>query len=360
MYNVLFFLQLPPPVHGASVCNSIVVNSEEVKMSVEINILPIKFSSSISDMQKTGISKFLKIFPMAYKLICHLIFKRPRLVYFTLSPVGSAFYRDLLFVAIIKIFRVKILYHLHGKGIKKKTTALHQILYRFAFSNSSIICLSSALTGDIDEVKSNADIYICANGVDSMTVSPTNNEKIEVLFLSNLLPDKGIYEYFNVVNRLISSGVLVNVNLAGPFNSKFSESDLEELLIEMPKVATSFNYHGSVTGVQKWELLNKADILIHPTKNDAFPLVIIEAMASKCAIVSTDQGGIPDIINSDFGYVCPTGDSEALYSAIFYLATDKTKLNLYQDNAYLEYKLNYTVTMFEKNISNIINRIVER
>jgi glycosyltransferase involved in cell wall biosynthesis len=44
------------------------------------------------------------------------------------------------------------------------------------------------------------------------------------------------------------------------------------------------------------DLLDAADVLIHPSSIDAFPTALIEAMAASVPIVATDVGGIPEIV----------------------------------------------------------------
>jgi glycosyltransferase involved in cell wall biosynthesis len=359
MNKVLFFVQLPPPIHGAAVCNQNIVNSKVIARDISVRLLPIKFSNTITEMQKNGVWKLLKIVPLGIKLILEIIFNRPKAVYFTISPIGTSFYRDLLFVSIMKIFGLTIIYHLHGKGIADQTSRIKQTLYRFTFSNTYLVCLSERLSKDVDSVKSNAVVFVCPNGVETLDVVPSNcTATIELLFLSNLLPSKGLYEYLNMAKLLVEKGYDVNINLAGPFNNKFKEVDLNRILTESPELSNRFMYHGSVAGVKKWELLERSDILVHPTRNDAFPLVILEAMASACAVVSTDQGGIPDILEcGDFGSVIPVGSEEKLFDSTLKLITDSERLAECQKNARKEYLEKYTMHSFENNILKILKKV---
>ncbi len=358
MDKVLFFVQLPPPIHGAAICNQTIVDSAVISEEIEVRVLPIKFSNSITEMQRNGVRKLLKMFPMMLKLTYELVFNRPKLVYFTISPLGFSFLRDTLFVAIIKIFGIKVLYHLHGKGIADQKSHFRKYLYKFVFKNTHIICLSKKLAKDIEVVKGNAVVSICPNGVDKEEFgNPLVTNVIELLFLSNLLPSKGLYEFLEMAKNLIEEGYDVNVNLAGPFNDKFKEGDLDVFLNQNPKLIDQFVYHGPVSGIKKWALLERADILVHPTLNDAFPLVILEAMASGCAIVSTEQGGIPDILEGNaFGLIVPVGDSVRLFDSVVEMISNPGYLKLCQKNAKEEYQEKYTMEMFEKNIASILKK----
>ena len=44
------------------------------------------------------------------------------------------------------------------------------------------------------------------------------------------------------------------------------------------------------------DLLDAADVLVHPSSIDAFPTALIEAMAASVPVVATNVGGIPEIV----------------------------------------------------------------
>jgi glycosyltransferase involved in cell wall biosynthesis len=65
------------------------------------------------------------------------------------------------------------------------------------------------------------------------------------------------------------------------------------------------------------QLLGEVDIFVHPTLLDAFPGGVLEAMASGCAVIASDVGGVPEIIDHGrTGLLVPAGDSEALAEAM--------------------------------------------
>lgn len=65
------------------------------------------------------------------------------------------------------------------------------------------------------------------------------------------------------------------------------------------------------------DLLEASDLFVHPTLADAFPTVVLEAMASGLAVVASRVGGIPEIVvDGVTGKLVPAGDDEALAEAI--------------------------------------------
>jgi len=70
--------------------------------------------------------------------------------------------------------------------------------------------------------------------------------------------------------------------------------------------------------------LKAFDIFVLPSKSEAFGYVLLEAGIARVPIVTTDTGGIPDIITNEMtGLLVQTNDTPALTNAVHILLTDK-------------------------------------
>ena len=73
------------------------------------------------------------------------------------------------------------------------------------------------------------------------------------------------------------------------------------------------------------ELLSAADIFVHPTLDDALPTVLAEAMAAGKAIIASDVGGVPEMIQDGTnGILISPGDVAALEDACLTLISNTT------------------------------------
>ncbi|SLJ83941.1 glycosyltransferase [Psychrobacter sp. DAB_AL43B] len=63
------------------------------------------------------------------------------------------------------------------------------------------------------------------------------------------------------------------------------------------------------------QLLNQADIFVLASKFEGFGLVVAEAMACECYVVSTDSGGVAEVMGNT-GQLVPIQDSQALADAL--------------------------------------------
>ncbi len=66
---------------------------------------------------------------------------------------------------------------------------------------------------------------------------------------------------------------------------------------------------GDVRGARKAELFAGARALLFPTQiNEAFGLVIAEALMSGTPVIASDRGACPELVTPDVGFICETRD----------------------------------------------------
>jgi glycosyltransferase involved in cell wall biosynthesis len=67
--------------------------------------------------------------------------------------------------------------------------------------------------------------------------------------------------------------------------------------------------------------INRADIVVQPSRREGFGLSILEAMACGKPVVSTQCSAIPEVIDHERGgYLCEPGSVEQLAKAVVKLA----------------------------------------
>jgi glycosyltransferase involved in cell wall biosynthesis len=82
------------------------------------------------------------------------------------------------------------------------------------------------------------------------------------------------------------------------------------------------------------DLYQFADILVHPTRSDLSSWVVLEAMASGCAVITTPVGGITDlVIDSETGFLVRPGKLDELANAIEKLVNDPLRRRAMSERA---------------------------
>lgn len=71
-------------------------------------------------------------------------------------------------------------------------------------------------------------------------------------------------------------------------------------------------------------LFEALDIVCVPSRNEAFGLTVIEAMAAGKAVVGSDSGAIPELLDGETGRLAAPGDPQAWAASMAELAVDAT------------------------------------
>lgn len=142
-----------------------------------------------------------------------------------------------------------------------------------------------------------------------------------------LVEQKGVSCLINAMMRIRKKVPNVILIIAGDGEYK---PELEKLVAEL-----GLDAHVKFLGPRKDipELLKIMDLYVLPSYSEGLPMVILEAMASGCPIVSTDVGGISTAIEHDVnGLLVRPGSAEELTEAVVTLLDDQEKRNTFSKN----------------------------
>ena len=363
MKKILFLVQLPPPVHGASIANQLLIGSALISEHYETRHIDISAAGKIEDIGKFSMGKLPRIARTIVSIVRNLFNFRPHIVYLSLSPSGFAFYRDVLFVRIIRLFRPELVFHLHGKGLRRsaENSRLFKRLSKSIFKNSHVIFLSEGLRSDAAGL-SYKSAFVVNYGFPEEPVpsgvAPENKQPVEILYLSNYVRTKGVLDLVDALEIVSQTHHHFSVSLAG----KPYDISLEFLTdyVKEKGLADRVRVCGPKYDGDKIGLLEKADIFVLPTyyENEAFPLSILEAMKFGLPVISTYEGGIPDMISDGVeGRLVPGRDITALARQIGYLLDHPEERRSLGEAARRKFLERFTVATFERNMLQVFERI---
>ena len=135
------------------------------------------------------------------------------------------------------------------------------------------------------------------------------------------------------------------------------------LRAELEKQVESYQLQSKVhfLGVRKdvADLLNCLDLCVLPSMpGEGLPNVLLEAMASKKAVIATDVGGVPELVKSGYnGYVVKSGDVEALKSALEKVIIDSQHLKALERNALQTVQTNFSLTKQISSFEEVYDQI---
>ena len=356
--SILFILHLPPPVHGAATVGKYIQESSIINNEFNADFINLSTSTGLTETGKGGIKKITILFKIQTRVLKALFNKNYDLCYMTLTTSGPGFYKDLFVVFFLKLFNRKIIYHFHNKGIASAAkNKLNHHLYRFALKKTQCILISQNLYPDVKHYINKNNVFYCANGIPSYPKAYLNKieiSKIEgkgpchLLFLSNMMVEKGVFTLLDVCKQLKAKGFSFECHFVGAWSDISQEMFTDAILKD--NLSDVVFAHGPKYNQEKFPFFNNADIFIFPTycKNEVFPLVILEAIQFGLPVISTEEGGIRDIIIDG-----ETGFRKLLEKVEILIRSPKLRLQMGIAGT-KKFKDLYTLEKFETNLVNIL------
>ena len=141
--------------------------------------------------------------------------------------------------------------------------------------------------------------------------APRQNEGFRILYAGRLELWKGVQYLLQAFSELRLPGA--ELVLAGPIMPEIRP------ILETHK-SDSIRLLGPVPRSELVDRYQQADVLVLPTLNDAFGLVILEAMACGTPVIATDHSAGPDVIEDRLdGFVIPIRSVEAIKERLEWL-----------------------------------------
>jgi glycosyltransferase involved in cell wall biosynthesis len=370
--KALFILHYSPPIHGAAKVGDTIRDSKVLKSNFETRFIKIKASESLETIGQFKFKKVIDSVILFLKIAIQLIRFRPHKIYFTASPFGFAFYRDLCLVIPIKIYTslssCHVFYHYHAKGIKAFTSkdGINKKLTNFFVSNTSLIFISKMMSSELINVKRHKRILFLKNGVDDtldkitfaeLLNSRFKKSKIKVLYLSNMIKTKGYDTVLELAIKVKNENLNVEFNFAGAWASK-EEEEFFYSFVNAHNLKNIVKYHGLVLSDEKEKLFKESNLFIFPSRysKEVFPLSLLEALSYGLPILVFDVGAVSEIVSKDVGVISSKNELFNSFKKMQNKYFNK-EVSLACRKRFLE---NYTTEVFEKNLVAILKLENER
>lgn len=361
--SILLITPLPPPVHGSSMVSQWIKESKLLNEEFKMDFVNLSTSRKVEEIQKGGLwlntkkaGRFLLAFLQVFWLLCTRYYD---LCYLAITCHGKPFLKDFPFVMLCKMFHKRIIIHQHNKGMSHD---IDRWPYRWAlplaYHNTKVILLSKYLYEDVSKVVKREQVFICPNGIPYIPNTNSNRENStpHILFLSNLIESKGAFVLLEACRILRDREIDFICDFVGKeskdisaerFCSEVKKKQLESNVIYRgPKYNEEKEYH--------WKL---ASLFVFPTyyEDETFGLVIVEAMQHGLPVVTTNEGGIPDIvIDGETGYICERKNAQQLADKIELLLSSPTLRKEMGEAGRKRYEERFTSEIFENRLKECL------
>ena len=181
---------------------------------------------------------------------------------------------------------------------------------------------------------------------------------VNLLFLSNLIPSKGVYVLLDACRILKDKGLDFQCNFVGGETKEIDRARFEAE-VQRRGLERMVRYEGPKYGEEKEKYWRSSDVFVQPTFEDCFPLTIVEAMQHGLPVVSTTEGAVPDMVADGVnGFVCERKDVSGLAGALERLITDASLRMRMGEVGRKRYEEEFTLERFEERFVSILTALI--
>lgn len=324
----------PPPIHGVTLMTPRVVD-EVRRLGLLAGHLDTRDPRPVVTTNRLDLTN-LRLAARHAAALARMLYRSPdAAVYLPVSQVRWGFLRDAVFIALAALFRRRVIIHFHGGAFQR--------FYRKSRLPMRLIIAATMRRVDEAWVLSEAHEHIFGGLIPSDRVGVLENgipdfdrqiwrreehdprRPLRILYLSNLLPEKGCLDLLDALDAIGASAGAppVEARFAGEADVEV-EAEFRERAATLAMNGIMARYDGVLAGAEKESVFSWADVFVFPSRYlEGQGLCLLEAMAAGLPIIATTHPGIQATVREGHeGLLVAPGDPNALREAITRLAAD--------------------------------------
>ncbi len=239
------------------------------------------------------------------------------------STVRGSMYRKALVVLVAKALGRRVVLHIHSGpgdvasfrgGLGRGGAAVLRFSLRRA---DSVLAVSTASAAELERAFALSGIEVVPNAAPPVLATPPaagRDGRLAVFLGGFANPVKGGATMLEALERIEPDGL--RVALAGP-------GELPDAGRRLLDARPDLEWRGWLEGEEREEVLGAASIFVLASSSEGLPVALLEAMSAGLAIVATEVGGVPDVVDDGVeALLVAPEDPEALAGAIARIAAD--------------------------------------
>ena len=195
-------------------------------------------------------------------------------------------------------------------------------------NSDAVICLSQSWYDYFQQNYKTKKLLVLPNIIDDPEIHGgiKKNNEITFLFLGLVCEEKGI---FNLVDVIADNKEKYRNKIKLLIGGNGKTKQLTDL-IKKNQLEDMIEFLGWIDNKKKIIVLNKADVYILPSYIEGLPVSVLEAMSYGMAVISTNVGGIPEIVkNKENGLLIEPGNLKQIEESMDCLLENPELIKLY-------------------------------
>ena len=169
-----------------------------------------------------------------------------------------------------------------------------------------------------------------------------------ICFTGRLVEEKGIYPLISSVKKLNSNGIDAYLALAG-------DGPLEDYVRQ--NASDHIIALGRINSQQVTDLLLASDIFCLPSFSEGFSTSVLEAIACRCYVITTERGGSKELITgNEFGMIIPDNREEYVYNALLHAINNPEERKIAVENSYNRLLESFTWNRTANDVITLLNQ----
>lgn len=377
--KLLIIGSLPPPYTGYETATEVLLRArlDEYFTTEFFDYSTAKSANSRGKISLVNVIITLKVF---IRLIIRLVRFRPDIVNLPLSQNRTGFYKWLLLALPCKLLNSQIVSRFGGASFKEfyfNSGTFNKKVIIFGLSLIKVVILRSpSLKEQFKDLPILLTIEIVPNGFDvdfwREDLVKKYNETLHVVFLGTISYAKGAFDYIYAIKHLLDKNISdIRFSMAGPILTKerniihlqhskqIKNNDIKSLVKQL-KLENKISFIPPVTIDEKKKLLGETDILVAPSYSEGgVPYVILEALASKCAVISTPVIPVSDYLTNNKNILIVPYNSPNMIAEEIIKLRDNRALVKSLGQLGLKYVIkNHSLPVFRERMKSVFNRLI--
>lgn len=285
---MIFIGPFPKPVHGQSLATQ----------SMYEFFLQVGFALKKVDVSATGLKKVI----MHIYAFFIILFSAKTSVYISLNS-NNGLILSVLLVLAVRLKGSSLYLHYHAYDHIRRQSKVLYWLTKLAGKNACHIVLGETMARDLRKC-TDFELDTCIVNNSKLIQLNSSAEKqrskfIKIGHLSNLTKEKGLTDSIDTAIYL-KDFFPVKLYLAGPATSEYVQKEIGRA---KDALGENLEYLGPLYGEDKDKFYSDIDYFIFPSqyKNEAEPLVVLEALSAGVPIIASRIGCIADDIGQSGG-----------------------------------------------------------
>lgn len=347
---------------------------------IEFKVIDIGISTFKSKEDRISgrftINKSLNYIPLLLKYFFVVLKLKKSSIYITTAQSKVGFIRDYFFINFAKFFGNKVIAHQFGSNYAEfyaSQTPFFKSKIKKTLQKTDIIVVEGEFTKSQFDFLPNYHnkVLVLQNGLPQKvestlkpkTLSP---EKIELIYLSNLIESKGYWDVLEAVNILVNK---FKINVEIVFSGKFLESSDDKKFnnaieakkaffeyIEEYNLQSNIIYFEGLYGEEKARHFAKANFFLLPSYyiNEGQPVSVLEALAYGCVPIVTKYRLIPDMVNENNGFFVNPNSPIEIANIIKNISVLPDVYNKHSEAAIDFYLENFTANKYTSKLISLL------